>query len=91
MELDINIGIHKFPIQVSEYQEITMPGLIDVLSMGVQREVICLWAECFIDGEPRKAKIAVRPTGSCAPKEYKKFLGTAMLQGGSLVLHIYQL
>lgn len=84
---------------------IDMPRNAEILCVREQRvppdaravsqrpdEQLCIWARVTVNElneiEPRKFMLC--GTGHFAPPLDHRYIGTAMLQGGSLVLHVFE-
>jgi len=80
--------VWKFVLEDPE-TTVQMPAGAEVLSIGVQREQVCLWA--LVDPlqpvEPRR--FVVVGTGWDVPG-HGRFLGTVLLASGELVFHIWE-
>jgi len=85
--------IYKYSLTTKPQQEVKMPGGAEILSVQVQDKVPCVWAlvnptqrlvtrhlEVYCTGEP----ISEAMLGQ------RKFLGTVHLEGGKLVLHVFE-
>jgi hypothetical protein len=71
--------------------KLSMPVGAQVLSVHEQSEVICLWA--LVDpNAPKEIRcFAVFGTGHAIPAVPMRFHGTAHLQSGALVAHVFEL
>ena len=80
--------VWKFAIGDPE-SPISLPRGAEILSVAVQRGVVCLWA--LVDPEqPREDRhLVVAGTGQDVPDERGRFLGTVLLADGDLVFHIW--
>jgi len=84
-------AIWKYQLQVEDLQTMHMPKGAKVLSVGVQHNIICVWALVDIgemEMQPVKFKVigTGNPPGSLVGYA---FLGTVMLLGGSFVSHVF--
>ena len=83
--------IWKFPLAMTDVQELQMPEGALMLCVQVQRNVPCLWALCDETAPKRPRGISIYGTGhpvSAAPKTY---IGTFQIAGGDLVFHAFDL
>lgn len=84
--------IWKFPVSVGVFK-LEMPIRSRVLSVGAQNGEPMLWA--MVTESPAEAKwFAGAMTGQPLPEKpgyYSKFIGTVLLHGDRLVLHLFQL
>lgn len=70
---------------------IDMPIGAEVLSVHEQLGEVCLWAMVDPDGESEVRKFELFGTGHSIPDlSNKKFVGTSHLDGGALVLHVFE-
>lgn len=62
----------------------------NVLSVAVQYGVVCVWALVDLSRETEKRAFRIYGTGgSCEINQRAQFLGTVLLAGGELVLHVF--
>lgn len=84
--------IWKWPLQVTDLQQVQMPRGAQVLSVQMQGGAPQLWA--LVDekapAEPRT--FATYGTGNPMPEvaDYGQFVGTYQMHGGSLVFHVFE-
>jgi hypothetical protein len=72
---------------------VPMPRGAVVLSVGNQMEEICLWAEVDTEATKEERAFEVHGTGHQMHQDMgvsRKYIGTVMLRGGSLVFHVYE-
>lgn len=90
--------VWKYTLGVEEHQYLNMPCDAQVVHVGEQHGDLCIWA--LVDTEQPKEDrffhvfgtghpMTMDATSRFAGKEYQ-YLGTGMLQGGSLVLHVFK-
>jgi hypothetical protein len=68
-----------------------MPEGAKILTAHEQNGDICVWAE--VDSEQLKMEqreILVFGTGHSIPDEPRRYIGTAFLENGGLVFHVYE-
>lgn len=82
--------IWKFTLQPTDSQVIDMPAGAKVLTAAVQGYDVCLWAEVNPESPSRPRRFRMFGTGHPMPSEPGLYVGTAILSGGSLVLHVYE-
>ena len=83
-------SIFKYILDAADVQEIQMPIGSTILSVGVQRDEICIWALIEPDAVKVSRRIYICPTGREADGLQRvKFLGTVMLHAGNLVFHVF--
>lgn len=69
---------------------IEMPVGSEILSVREQKETICLWALVDPSAPKETRRFVAFGTGHDIPDESLSFVGTAHLQGGALVFHIFE-
>lgn len=83
--------IWKFPLEVTDVQQIEMPKGAEPISVQVQGGVLCIWA--VVDTSRPSEKRTIRTIGTGQPMDEKvaqmKFLGAYQLQDGALVFHVF--
>ena len=80
-------SIWKYPLKVTSAQDIEMPDGARILSVQMQGEQPCLWAEVDPNQVRERRKFFVAATGGPAP-ERAQYLGT--FQNGAFVGHVYE-
>lgn len=65
-----------------------LPEGAEILCAHEQFEEICLWFRCSPQAPKRSRAFAVVGTGHPAPED-GEYIGTAFLQGGGLVFHVF--
>ena len=83
--------IWKYPIEITDEQEIEMPSDSKILSVS-QSGLICLYVYVFNPASPKiKRKIVIFGTGNKIEKDPGgKYIGTITTHGQSLVWHIFE-
>jgi len=83
--------IYEFPLAVTDSQFIDAPYVGQVLTVGVQRGIPCLWAVVWPD-EPGYG-IDVRTFGTGHPIDISlqdySYVGTYQLNDGALIFHVF--
>lgn len=71
---------------------VDMPQGAKILTAREQGDNICIWAEVDQNAIYEKRFFEVFGTGDVLPTDMatRKYIGTALLQGGGLVFHIYE-
>lgn len=82
--------IWKSVLGLTDVQEIQVPVGSELLCAREQFEEVCVWYRCdpLAPKEPRK--IAIVGTGHAAPNGDGRYIGTASLYGGKLILHVFE-
>lgn len=81
--------IYKFELSAPSCA-VKMPAGAEVLSVREQCGSICLWAKVDPTAPAEVRHFAGYGTGHSIPDVPLRFLGTAHLQGGALVFHIFE-
>jgi hypothetical protein len=71
-------------------QTLEMPAGAQVLTVREQGATIALWAKVDTLAPTEKRRFVVFGTGHEMPGLALVYIGTAMLQGGALVLHAFE-
>lgn len=82
--------IWKYTLQATGEQTLMLPRRSVVLHADAQGEKVCLWA-MVDDRAPADAavRVSVRGTGEPCESVASTYVGTVMLDGGSLVWHVF--
>lgn len=83
--------IWKAALRPTNIQEIEVPVGAEILHATNQHNQACVWFRCDPSQPVEKRKIAICGTGHSAPEpSNSRYLGTAMLERGAIVLHIFE-
>lgn len=80
--------IHKYGLE--ESTTLQMPIGAEILSTHGQGGDICIWALVDTDHKKEDRNFVVIGTGHPIPDLALKFIGTALLQSGLLVFHVFE-
>lgn len=82
--------IYKYKLKVEIIQRIMMPANARILSIQVQGDEICLWAEVYVDRDNQLEEhtLIMRATGQPVAKGSEVYRATVQLN--SYVWHIYE-
>lgn len=84
--------IYKYPLQVTDYQEVQIPWDAQLLSVQVQNGTPCLWA--LVETTRQKERVVIDIYGTGNPIEAdlheRDFIDTFQMHGGSLVFHAFR-
>lgn len=83
--------VWKYPLETTDLQKIKMPHNAEILHVGVQAGIPCLWAEVTPDTPDEERTILIAGTGHPLPMWSRRYIGTFQLAGGSLIFHAYEL
>lgn len=92
-EIRLNSKIFRYPIEITDLQDIEMPAGAEILCVKSKRGVPCIWAK-VLDGSPYKTR-HIRIIGTGKPMVFTEgrqlhYLGTVFTHNESLVWHIYE-
>ena len=83
-------AVWKFPLKVTDVQEIEIDHSASLLDVQMQRDQLCLWAICNVNNTAVKRKIFIKGTGHKIDfSEVGKYIGTVQTHGGGLVWHVF--
>ena len=72
--------------------DLEVPRGAKPLHVAAQHGELCLWAQVPVTALPSRHTLALAIHGTGHPFEHSgKYLGTGLLQGGQLVLHVFHL
>ena len=83
--------IHKYPLEVTDYQKIKLPKDSTILTVQTQREVPCIWALVDIEKEKGERNIRIVGTGHPVHDNVVRYIGTFQLERGSLIFHVFEI
>ena len=86
--------IYKYPLIVTDIQEVQLPEGAQMLSVQTQQDVPQLWALVYPDNPLVPRMIVIHGTGHLiagSPQDSLVFLDTFQLSGGALVFHAFEL
>ena len=89
----MTMTVWKFPLRLTEIQEIELSSGARIIKVDVQHGVICLWAWCNPHPEATKVKrrILIVGTGHDAPTYSEAdYLGSVLTSGGDFVWHVFE-
>lgn len=82
--------IWKKVLQVTDYQVISVPEGAEFLCAREQMEAICVWFLANPDSKNEDRKIRIIGTGHEIKDLPGRYIGTAILHFGQLVLHVFE-
>lgn len=82
--------IWKTVLASSGVKQIMVPAGSEMLCAREQFEHICVWYRCKPTAPFEPRSLAVVATGEPSPDADGRYLGTAILQGGNLVFHVFE-
>lgn len=90
----MNKTIYKYPLEVTDVQNISLPVGAEILTIQTQNETPCLWALVDPNGIEKESK-TIEIFGTGHPIGYdmgvsRKYISTFQLRGGQLVFHAFE-
>ena len=85
--------IYKYPLEVEDYQVVTMPKSAQILTVQAQRGKPCIWALVDTDNNPEKRYFRIAGTGHPIRLKDKllRYIGTFQMIGGDLIFHVFEI
>ena len=81
-------AIWKYTL-LSGLNELSIPGLVKVLSVAEQYQQVRLWCIVTPNAPSQIHKFAAVMTGQTVPEGFDYYIGTALMQEGDFVLHVF--
>ena len=81
--------IHKYPIEITDFQTLKVPQERRILSVQVQNDKPCIWMEVKTDTPHTELKVYVFGTGQPMPPIDLHYIGTIQVLEGRGVFHVY--
>jgi len=85
--------IYKYPIKITDNQDVRMPKGAKILCAQMQGETPCLWAEVDSTVGLEYRSIEIFGTGHPIHVDMgieRKYIGTVQTNGGQLIWHVYE-
>lgn len=83
------IVVYKYELPLRDSADIEMHDGAQILKVDTQSDALVLWAKVDTDRPLSTRRFYIRGTGHGFIGSEGKHLGTAILQGGALVLHVF--
>ncbi len=86
--------IYKYPLEVTDVQNISLPVGAEILTIQTQNEIPCLWALVDPNGIEKESK-TIEIFGTGHPVGYdmgvsRKYISTFQLRDGQLIFHAFE-
>jgi hypothetical protein len=82
--------VWKFPLEITDEQEIDIPAHAQLLDAQMQNGQLCLWALCNVNNPSVKRKIFIFGTGHKIDfSEVGSYVSTFQMENGELVFHVF--
>jgi len=90
----MNKTIYKYPLAVTDFQEVLLPVGAEILTVQTQGETACMWA-LVNPNETQKEARNIEIFGTGHPIGYdmgisRKYISTFQMHGGQLVFHAFE-
>ena len=82
--------VYKYALDLMGDQPVAMPRGARVLHVDVQGDQVCLWALVDPTAPVESRHFSVVPTGARLLRSDATYIGTVLLDGGALVLHVFE-
>lgn len=82
--------IYKYPLAVTDRQELTMPEGAEILTVQTQGGEPMLWARVNRAAPSSVRTFITHGTGHAVDDEAYRYVGTYQLHGGELVFHVFE-
>lgn len=83
--------IWKFPLVITDIQQITVTEGAIILSVGTQNNSVCVWVMMDPKAKDQKRTIRIYGTGhEIQESEFLKFIGTVATHNDALRWHIFE-
>lgn len=85
--------VYKYPIEVTDYQSVTLPQNAEILTVQVQNGQPCIWALVNPENETVERNLRIVGTGHPIDDEARKliYIGSFQMYGGRLVFHVFEI
>jgi hypothetical protein len=88
----VNQTIYKYRLKLDDEVVLEMPRDAIVIKVAEQYGHLCLWAEVDSDAKATDLRtFLIAGTGRPLPRHVKIHVGTVVMPGGNLVVHVYEL
>lgn len=82
--------IYKYPLEVTDENQIEMPVGAEILCVQVQHGIPCIWAKVETDNPSTYTTILTYGTGHPVNPN-AAYIGTYQMVNGDLVFHVFSL
>lgn len=83
--------IYKYQLASAGYQEVKLPAGGKILSVAKQHGQLVMWARVNPAKPTKPRGIIIKGTGQpISVGELGEFIGTVLMEGGALVLHVFE-
>lgn len=82
--------VFKYPLEITDEQVVEMPEGAKIISVQTQNNQVCLWAIVTPHNQLIKRGIRIYGTGHPIDRENLEYIGTAIMENGNLVWHVFE-
>lgn len=82
--------IWKYPLEITDRQNVMMPEGAQILTAHMQGETLCLWALVNSQAPKQRRDIEIIGTGNPAQEANRKYIATTQMSGGALIWHVFE-
>lgn len=82
--------VWKFPLHMTDLQDVPLPEGAQLLSAQMQGVTLCLWALVNPKSPARARTIEIIGTGNPCDDVPRKYISTVQMAGGLLVWHVFE-
>jgi len=85
------IHVYKYLLDLVDYQAVPLPAGAEILSVAEQLSGLVMWAKVDPARPTVPRDIIIKGTGHpITNDELGRFIGTALMYGGTLVWHVFE-
>lgn len=88
--MSVRLTVWKYPLTLETQPTVEMPVGAEILHVGEQYGRLCLWALVNTSAPTTPRRFLVAGTGHDVPASRGRFIGTALMQDGGLVFHVWE-
>lgn len=81
-------AVWKFPLEISDTQNVFMPPGAEILTAQMQADELCLWAVVTPGPMTERRTIEIVGTGNPMPEAERRYIAT--VQMGAFVWHVFE-
>lgn len=81
--------IFKYPLNITDTQQVMIPEGAKVLTAQVQNSSPCLWVLCEPNAPLAPRTINIHGTGHTVSEDAGEYVSSFQMYGGSLVFHVF--
>lgn len=82
--------IYKYPLEITDLQEVEIPEGAQILCVKLQKGTLCLWAVVDPAEKLTARRIQILGTGHPIHEPNIEYIGTFLMNNDSLVFHVFE-